>query len=81
MPTPPLGRLALPLLAPAPPVGLGSAPSPWCARSQPPPPTSSGTSSSSAAAAAAHLLPPPPQPLSPLFPLLSSPSVDYQVSA
>ena len=34
-----------------------------------------------AAAAAAHLLPPPPQPLSPLFPLLSSPSVDYQVSA
>lgn len=78
-PAPPLGRLALPPLAPAPPAGLGSAPSRRCARSQSPPPTSSGTSSS-AAVAAAHLLSPPPQPLD-CFPLVSSPSVDYQVSA
>jgi len=46
--------------------------------SQSSPPTSSRTRSR--AAAAAHLLPLPPQPLSPLFPLLSSPSVDYQGS-
>lgn len=31
--TPPLRRLALPLLAPAPPAGLGNAPSRWCAGS------------------------------------------------
>lgn len=45
-------------------LGLGSAPSGWCARSQSPPPTSSHTGSS---AAAAHLLPPPPQTPSPLL--------------
>lgn len=65
LPAPPLGRLALPLLAPAPLSGLESALSGWCARSQSPPPTSSGTSSSTAATA--HLLPPPPQTLSPLL--------------
>lgn len=69
LPAPPLARVALPWLAPAPPAGLGNALSRRRARSQSPPPTSSGTSSS--AAATAHLLPPPP-PHPPSPPLSSS---------
>lgn len=66
LPAPPLGRLALPRLAPAPPADLGNALCRRRAHSQSPPPTTSATSSS--AAATAHLLPSPPQPPSPPLP-------------